>query len=120
MRRTLLQQVPDVVSHPLQLLAQLPIPNPLHKNTLRAQELVTFAVLVLLVRKAVAKPIGFQHELRFGAVEIQIVLPQRMLPPELIAGKAAVSQQPPQRLLRPGSFPAKLTGTNNWLHGARA
>jgi hypothetical protein len=59
MRRALLQEMPEVVAHPFQLSPQLPIPNPFYNYALRAKELVPFAIVSLLVWKAVAKSIRF-------------------------------------------------------------
>ena len=59
MWRALLQKMPEVVAHPFHLPPQLPIPNPFYQNALRAKELVPFAIVSLLVWKAVAKSIRF-------------------------------------------------------------
>jgi hypothetical protein len=101
MRCPLLQCIPNALANRLLLLPQVGIPTPQHSDTARLQPGVPLSIHSLLVWVSVPRTVQFDVQLCFQAEEVQDIRPVRMLPPEFVAGKAAVTQPTPDQPLCP-------------------
>jgi hypothetical protein len=103
MRRTLLQDLPEVLNHILAIFLsrELMIPKSFHENPSRRKKRVAFLVKLQLRGKTVPITVEFDRQLRFKTIEIQIVRILLVLSAKLVTGETTVSKQFPELLLRP-------------------
>ena len=90
--RTLLQCMPDFQQNSLSVLAPLPIPETQLLNPLRGQKPRLGKVQLSLPGQSVPKPIQFNRDSCQGAIEVQRVRAQRMLPTKFEAGESPCTQ----------------------------
>ena len=95
MRRSLLQELPQILAHHARLPPHLMIPKSLHQNAARRQVTISFLVLGPFVRKPVPATVQFHSQLCFRAIKVQVVGSHRMLPTEFVTGKSPVAQDAP-------------------------
>ena len=91
--RPALQEVPNLQGDPFQFSSQLPVPNAFCQNPFTFQKFVAFGVCLLPGWVTVTKAINFQREFRFGAIEIQRVISDRMLPAKFVPRKPSITQK---------------------------
>lgn len=82
---SLLEQQPEIIAHNLGLLAETPIPDSLHHNSVAGKECIPLGIVELLGGVAVATTIGFNNQSSLGTIEIQRVFSERMLAAKLVA-----------------------------------
>jgi hypothetical protein len=102
MGRSCLQLVEDGVTDPLTFSAQARIPEAKGLNAQACQGLVAFRVVLLLAGKSMPGTVQLDSQSRLFAKEIQIVDPDRVLPPEFVAVETAGSQPTPHQFFGPG------------------
>ena len=114
--RPALQQVPNLQTDPFQFSSQLAVPNAFCKNPFTFQKLGAFGIRLLPGWVTVARAIDFQREFRFGAVEIQRVRSDWMLPAKFVTGKPSITQQTPERFFSGGLPFAELANSFARFH----
>jgi hypothetical protein len=101
---------PNLKAYPFQFATQLPVPDPLNFYAVGAQKIIAFRIVLLAVRMTVHETISFQDELRFGAIEIQSVNSEGMLPSEFVTGETTITEYSPKLFLGPGCFLSQSSG----------
>ncbi len=86
------------------------IPEPKRFNALCDQKFFADFVTVNSFRQAVLKSIKFNGQLRIGAIEIQNMSSNGMLPAKFETGEASSAQRPPELLFLIGLITTKLAG----------
>ena len=86
------------------------IPEPKRFHALLRQKLLTDLVAANPFRQAMLKSIQFNGQLRIGAVKIQNVPTNRVLPTEFEAGEASSAQCAPKFFLFVGLVATKFAG----------
>jgi hypothetical protein len=110
MRCALLEQAPEILSHPFQFAQQLPVPDAFDLNPVGSQKGIAFGIVRLFCWMATPGAVGFNDQPRFGTVEIQKVFFEWMLPAEFVSGETPFAQQASQLFFRPGLNAAKSSG----------
>jgi hypothetical protein len=116
MRRSFLQQSPNILPDPIQVLHQLRIPDAFDLNPIGAQKSVAFRIMNLLFGMSVSATINFENQPRFGAVKIQIISDVKMLPAKFVTRKAPFTQDAPKLSFSPRLFAPKLAGACRRVH----
>jgi hypothetical protein len=105
-----LQRIPDFQQATLTVLPPLMIPEPKCFNILLRQKSFTNFIMVNSFGQTMLKAVKFNGQLRIGAVEIQNMSANGMLPAKFETGELSSSQCAPQFFLVFGLMTAKLTG----------
>jgi hypothetical protein len=117
--RPLLQHIPDFQQASLAILAPLMIPKPQRDNVLLFQKSFTQFIMLHSFRQTVLKAIQFDSQLCIGAIKIQNVAINDVLPAEFETGETSPAQRPPEFLFLVGLIATKLAGDWFEAHGER-
>ena len=111
MRSALLQKLPEVLNQVFAVLptGQLMIPHSLDQEAASGEESVAVAIVLLLIRKSVARTVEFNRQLRFEAAKIQIETLCDALASKFVSRQPARTKQFPEPRLCPGGLSAQLT-----------
>ena len=81
--------MPDLQKDPFAVLTPLPVPKPHLFNAFAGEKLFSLHVVLLLLREAMLGPVQFDRESGSGTVEIEEVVLDGMLAPELESGESS-------------------------------
>ena len=108
--RPLLDSVPDFQQTAFPIFAPLVIPKPQCRDALLRQEFLACGVTLHSFGMTVLRAIQFHGQLRVGTVEIQNIIPDRMLPAKFETGETPAAQRPPERPFVVRLIATQLTG----------
>jgi hypothetical protein len=94
--RPALQRIPDGQQAALAILPPLTIPEPQRLDVLFRQKFFTNGILLQSFRQTVLETVQLHIQPRRRAVEIQGIIPDRMLPAKFKTGEPVAAQRPPQ------------------------
>ena len=89
----------------------LVIPKPEKLNFLTNKKFFTLLIVYLAGSIAMSATIQLNRQFYLGAVEIEDIRINRMLPPEFVAREIAVSQVAPEKTFPLGRMPAQIPST---------
>jgi hypothetical protein len=117
--RSLLNRVPNFQQTTFAVLTPLAIPETQRLDALIHEKFFPCRVAPDSFRQTMLKTVQLDGELCLGAVEIQNVIPDRVLAAEFETGKTPATQRPPKFLLLIRLLAAKFAGDLFEAHGGR-